>query len=48
MSIAAEMSRDNPIIYLYHRKYFYAFSPKVGGFQPVPDALVRVKGLTLG
>ena len=47
-AIAAEVAKDEPIIYLYHPKWLYAFTPKLKGFQPVPDGLVRVKGLTLG
>ncbi len=45
--VAAELGKDDPIIYLFHRKWIYAFSPKVEGFTPMPDGLVRVKGLTL-
>ena len=47
-AIAAEAAKDDPIIYLFHPKWFYAFSPKLGGFTPMPDGLVRVKGLKLG
>ncbi|MBV9522538.1 MAG: ABC transporter substrate-binding protein [Alphaproteobacteria bacterium] len=47
-AIAAQMGKDDPIIYLFHRKWIYAFSPKLKNFTPVPDGLVRVKGLTLG
>jgi peptide/nickel transport system substrate-binding protein len=47
-AIAEQMSKDDPIIYLYHNKWIYAFSPKLKGFTPIPDGLVRVKGLTLG
>jgi peptide/nickel transport system substrate-binding protein len=46
--LAQQLAKDDPIIYLYHRKWIYAFSPKLKGFVPVPDGLVRVKGLTLG
>jgi peptide/nickel transport system substrate-binding protein len=44
---AEQIAKDDPIIYLYHNKWIYAFSPKLAGFTPVPDGLVRVKGLTL-
>jgi peptide/nickel transport system substrate-binding protein len=47
-AVAAEVAKDEPIIYLYHPKWLYAFTPKLKGFQPVPDGLIRVKGLTLG
>jgi peptide/nickel transport system substrate-binding protein len=46
-AIAAQSAKDEPIIYLFHRKWIYAYSPKLSGFTPIPDGLVRVKGLTL-
>jgi peptide/nickel transport system substrate-binding protein len=46
-AIAAQAAKDEPIIYLFHRKWIYAYSPKLDGFTPLPDGLVRVKGLTL-
>jgi peptide/nickel transport system substrate-binding protein len=45
--IAAQSAKDEPIIYLFHRKWIHAYSPKLSGFTPIPDGLVRVKGLTL-
>jgi peptide/nickel transport system substrate-binding protein len=47
-AIAAQLGKDDPIIYLYHRKWIYASKPALKGFVPVPDGLIRVKGLTLG
>jgi peptide/nickel transport system substrate-binding protein len=46
-AIAVRTAQDEPIIYLFHRKWIYAYSPKLKGFTPIPDGLVRVKGLTL-
>jgi peptide/nickel transport system substrate-binding protein len=46
-AVAEQAAKDDPIIYLYHQKWIYAFSPKLKGFTPMPDGLVRVKGLTL-
>ncbi|HKD30556.1 MAG TPA: ABC transporter substrate-binding protein [Xanthobacteraceae bacterium] len=46
-AIAAQAAKDEPIIYLFHRKRIYAYSPRLTGFTPIPDGLVRVKGLTL-
>jgi peptide/nickel transport system substrate-binding protein len=43
--IAAIMARDHPLIYLYHRKWFWAYSAKLTGFRFVPDGMVRVQGL---
>jgi peptide/nickel transport system substrate-binding protein len=39
--------KDLPIIYLYHRKWIYAFNKKVAGFTPFPDGLIRPQGLKL-
>jgi len=38
---------DEPIIYLYHRKYLFAQSDRLEGFKPMPDGIVRVIGLKL-
>src|SRR6201996_1700954 len=38
---------EEPIIYLYHRKLLFASTPKLQGFKPMPDGLVRVTGLKL-
>jgi peptide/nickel transport system substrate-binding protein len=46
-AIAAQAAKDEPNIYLFHRKWIYAYSPRLSGFTPIPDGLVRVKGLTL-
>jgi peptide/nickel transport system substrate-binding protein len=46
-AIAVQAAKDEPNIYLFHRKWIYAYSPKLSGFVPIPDGLVRVKGLTL-
>jgi len=46
-AIAAQSAKDEPIIYLFHPKWIYAHSPKLSGFAPIPDGLIRVKGLTL-
>jgi peptide/nickel transport system substrate-binding protein len=46
-AVAAQAAKDEPIIYLFHRKWIYAYSPRLSGFTPIPDGLVRVKGLTL-
>jgi peptide/nickel transport system substrate-binding protein len=39
--------RDEPIIYLYHRKLLIAHTTKLEGYRPMPDGLVRVVGLKL-
>jgi peptide/nickel transport system substrate-binding protein len=47
-TLAEQLGKDDPIVYLFHRKWIYASTPKLKGFVPVPDGLIRVKGLTLG
>jgi peptide/nickel transport system substrate-binding protein len=45
--IAQQTLRDLPIIYLYHRKWIYAYNSRLQGFQPMPDGLIRPQGLAL-
>ena len=45
--VAQTVLKDLPIIYLYHRKWIYAFNKKVAGFTPYPDGLIRPQGLTV-
>jgi peptide/nickel transport system substrate-binding protein len=47
-AVAAQLAQDDPIIYLYHVKWLWAYSPKLKGFKPIPDGMIRLKGLTLG
>ena len=39
--------RDQPIVYLYHRKLLIAHTTRLEGYRPMPDGLVRVVGLKL-
>jgi peptide/nickel transport system substrate-binding protein len=34
------------IIYLYHRSYIVAFPKNLTGYRPVPDGLIRLKGVS--
>jgi peptide/nickel transport system substrate-binding protein len=43
----AAVLRDEPIIYLYHRKLLIAHTTKLESYRPMPDGLVRVVGLKL-
>jgi peptide/nickel transport system substrate-binding protein len=43
--IAAETSKDRPIIYLYHRNWLWAYNNKLTGVRSIPDGLMRVQGL---
>jgi peptide/nickel transport system substrate-binding protein len=38
---------DNPILYLYHRNWLWAYNAKLTGVREVPDGLLRVAGLKL-
>ena len=43
--LAANVMRDRPVIYLYHRHWIWAYANKLGGLRTIPDGLVRVQGL---
>jgi len=45
--VAAQVLKDHSLIYLYHRKWIYAFNTKLTGFTPYPDGLIRPEGLML-
>jgi peptide/nickel transport system substrate-binding protein len=45
--IAMKTVREGPILYLYHRKYFFPHTTRLQGFKPLPDGLLRVVGLKL-
>src|SRR5512140_1555400 len=41
-TMAAEFTKERPIIYLFHRHWLYAYNKKVTGLRAVPDGLIRV------
>lgn len=45
--IADQVLKERPIIYLYHRKWLWAYSAKLTGVRQIPDGLLRVTGLKL-
>ena len=45
--VAAQVQKDRPIIYLYHRNWLWAYNSKLSGVREVPDGLLRVEGLKL-
>src|SRR5258706_1005110 len=45
--IDAEIARERPIIYLFHRHWLWAHNAKLTGLRTVPDGLVRVQGLKM-
>jgi peptide/nickel transport system substrate-binding protein len=46
--IAARVLKARPIVYLYHRKWLWAYNPKLTGVRNIPDGLLRVQGLKMG
>lgn len=45
--VTGQVLKDEPIIYLYHRKLLIAHTAKLEGYRQMPDGLVRVIGLKL-
>ncbi|HZB90857.1 MAG TPA: ABC transporter substrate-binding protein [Stellaceae bacterium] len=45
--VAQTVLSDRPVIYLYHRRWIYAYSKHLTGFTPYPDGLIRPQGLRL-
>ncbi|HSB22058.1 MAG TPA: ABC transporter substrate-binding protein, partial [Burkholderiaceae bacterium] len=45
--IAARVLAARPIIYLYHRNWLWAYTPRLSGVREIPDGLLRVTGLKL-
>jgi peptide/nickel transport system substrate-binding protein len=43
--VAAAVLKDRPIVYLYHRKWLWAYTPKLQGVRELPDGLLRLSGL---
>jgi peptide/nickel transport system substrate-binding protein len=45
--IAAIVLKDRPVIYLYHPNVLWAYTKRLQGLRPIPDGLVRVRGVRL-
>jgi peptide/nickel transport system substrate-binding protein len=45
--IALRISKERPIVYLYHRNWLWAYNPKLSGLRQIPDGLLRTSGLKL-
>ena len=43
--IAAQVGKDRPVVYLFHRNWLWAYNKKLTGVRPIPDGLMRVQGL---
>jgi peptide/nickel transport system substrate-binding protein len=46
-TLAAEVVKERPIVYLFHRHWLWAYNKKLTGMRTVPDGLVRVQGLKM-
>ena len=45
--LAATVLKERPIVYLYHRKWLWAYNAKLAGVRDLPDGLLRVDGLKM-
>ncbi len=45
--LAADIVKERPIIYLYHRNWLWAYNKKLTGMRTIPDGLVRIQGLKM-
>jgi peptide/nickel transport system substrate-binding protein len=45
--IAAQVAKDRPIVYIYHRHWLWAYNTKLSGLRTVPDGLVRLQNLKM-
>ena len=46
-TVAQNVAKDRPIIYLFHRNWLWAHHAKLTGLRTVPDGMVRVQGLKM-
>ena len=45
--VAARVMKERPVVYLYHRKWLWAYNPKLTGVRQIPDGLLRLQGLKM-
>ena len=43
----AQVLKERPIVYLYHRNWLWAYNGKLNGVRNIPDGLLRVSGLKM-
>lgn len=43
--ISAQIVKERPIVYLFHRNWLWAYNKKLTGVRTIPDGLMRVQGL---
>src|SRR5262245_12613577 len=46
-TVAQNVAKDRPIIYLFHRNWLWAHTTKLSGLRTVPDGMVRLQGLQM-
>jgi peptide/nickel transport system substrate-binding protein len=46
-TLAADVEKERPIIYLYHRHWLWAYNKKLTGFRTMPDGLIRPQGMKM-
>jgi peptide/nickel transport system substrate-binding protein len=46
-TLAADVVKERPIVYLYHRHWLWAYNKKLTGMRTVPDGLIRPQGLKM-
>jgi peptide/nickel transport system substrate-binding protein len=46
-TLAADVVKERPIIYLYHRHWLWAYNKKLTGLRTIPDGLIRPQGLKM-
>ena len=45
--ISAQVLKERPVVYLYHRNWLWAYNAKLSGVRQIPDGLLRVTGLKM-
>ena len=45
--IAARVTKERPVIYVYHVNWLWAYNAKLAGVRNVPDGLLRLQGLKM-
>lgn len=45
--VAARVLKERPIVYLYHRKWLWVYTPRLTGVREIPDGLLRLTGLKM-
>jgi len=46
-AVALQVTKDRPIVYLFHRHWLWAHCAKLSGLRTIPDGMVRVQGLKM-